>query len=182
MRHFEAILLTVVAIPAAGTAQSAAPVGAEVRIVTTAGRVIRGQVVKEDSATLSVWPSDAHRSWTAVVTARDSVALLEVRSPGRFRPVYLLMGAAAGAAGGSMLGATVAWMECPLGEGFVCSEHGRRDQMRTMKSGMEIGAAFGLLAGFAFRPGRWRSVPAAGARPAVTGLSRGLGLGVNVPF
>jgi len=181
MRHLHIVAWTLALLPAAGAAQRAVPVGADVRIVTMAGQVIRGRVITADSATLSVWPQDADGTWRRVTTPRDSVALLEIREPGRFRPAYLLMGAAAGAAGGGMLGATVAWMECPFGENFICSDRGRRDQRRAITTGAEIGIVAGVVAGFAFRPGTWHSVPAQ-ARPAVTHLSRGLGLGLTVPF
>lgn len=181
MRHLHVVAWALAVVPATGVAQRAAPVGADVRIVTMAGQVIRGQVISEDSASLTIWPSDAHRTWSRVVTPRDSVALLEIREPGHFRPAYLLMGAAAGAAGGGMLGATVAWMECPFGENFVCSDKGRRDQRRAITTGAEIGIVAGVVAGFFFRPGHWQSVPNQ-ARPTVTHLSRGLGLGLQVPF
>ena len=182
MRYLQTVIVALAVLPALGAAQGAARAGAEVRIVTTDGRVIRGQLTSEDSATISVWPSDAHRSWSHVVTPRDSVALLEVREAGHFRPAYLLMGAAAGAAGGGMMGATVAWMECPFGQDFLCSDRGRRDQRRAMATGAEIGVVAGVVAGFFFRPGRWQSVPAARLRPSVTRLSRGAGVGLALSW
>jgi len=179
MRHLHVLAWISALLPVAGAAQQAVRVGADVRITTMAGQVIRGQVIREDSATFSVSPREG--KWSEVTTPRDSVALLEIREAGRLRPAYLLMGAAAGAAGGGMIGATVAWMECPLGEGVLCSAHGRRYQMRAVAAGIEIGAVAGVVAGFFFRPGHWQSVPNR-ARPAVTRLSRGLGVGVHVPF
>jgi len=182
MPHLHAVACTLALLPAVGAAQQKVPVGADVRIVTMAGRVIRGRVMTEDSVTLAVWPQDANGTWSPVTTLRDSVALLEIREPGRFRPGYLLMGAAAGAAGGGMMGATVAWMECPFGQDFLCSDRGRRDQRRTTTTGAEIGIVAGVVAGFFFRPGQWQSVPGTRLRPTVTGLSRGTGLGLQASF
>jgi hypothetical protein len=182
VRHLHALVLALAAVPVPGATQSAAPKRADVRIVTIGGRVIRGRLTGEDSATLSVWPADAAPAWRAVVTQRDSVALLEVRMPVRFRAPFLVLGGAAGAAGGAMMGATVAWMECPFGQSLWCSAQGRRDQMRAVATGMEIGVVAGVVAGFFYRPGRWQTLPARRVQPAITGLGRGLGLGVKVPF
>ena len=180
MRYLRSIVAALAVMSAPAAAQSAPTVGADVRIVTVGGRVIRGRLTAQDSATFSVWPEGGLSTRAAVVTARDSVALLELHTPGRFRAVYLVFGAAAGAAGGGMLGATVAWMECPFGENFVCSDRGRRDQRRAITTGAEIGVVAGVLAGFVYRPGYWRAVPAHRTHAAVVGLNQGFGLGMRV--
>src|SRR5258708_19553666 len=106
MRHLHVVAWTVALLPAVGAAQRAVPVGADVRIVTMAGQVIRGRVMTEDSAALSVWPQDADATSSRVTTLRDSVALLQIREPGRFRPASLLMAASAAAAAAGLIGPT----------------------------------------------------------------------------
>jgi hypothetical protein len=180
VRQLCRVVFVLAVLPAVGAAQDAAPLGADVRIVTTSGRVIRGRLVQEDAATMAIRRSDARATAAFFVTPRDSIALLEVRAPGHLRPEFVLMGGAAGAAGGAMLGATVAWMECPLGESLWCSARGRRNQMRAITTGMEIGVVGGLVAGFLYRPSRWRAVPTERIRPAIVGLRRGVGVGVEL--
>src|SRR5205823_14910251 len=100
------------------------------------------------------------------------------RRGGRFNPAYLFIGGAAGAAAGAAVGATVGWMECPPFEDTWCSSRHRHDQLRAVRTGVEVGTVMGLLGGLAYRVSRWERVSLKGYHPAIVTLRSGLGLGV----
>ena len=163
------------AAPAVAADSLTAAPGAEVRLTTRAGRVIRGHLATDLPDSVRIRVKGASGELVVAAIPRDSVAWLEVNHPGAPRTA---VGALVGLGSGALVGAVIAFENCPV----FCTLQQQRQANTDFTIAIVAGGVLGALVGSGIRPAHWRQVPSERIGMTVRSAGGGVGVGLSLRF